>query len=168
MNHRQIIVDGSPVGMLGLDDVFAALKREGFAPGDERLDAELVARLGRDNYIPYGARDVYGAALSREYAAYASGDSSSTRGPSGYGTWRGHPREQIPWYPTVDEDLCDGCGRCLRICASRALAATKEGKVAVVTPFACVVGCSSCARLCPPGAILFPPREILEAYGVTR
>jgi len=154
--------------MIGLDDVFAALKREGFAPGDEGIDAELVARLGRDNYIPYGARDVYVAALTREYAAYLSADGNGGRTVSGFGTWRGYPREQIPWYPTVDEDLCNGCGRCLRICASRALAPTENGKVAVAQLFACVVGCSSCARLCQPGAILFPPREILEAYGVTR
>ena len=96
------------------------------------VDAELVARLGRDNYIPYGARDVYGAALSREYAVFALGDGSSARKPSGDGTWRGHPREQIPWYPTVDEDLCDGCGgaACASVRRTPSLP-TKEGKVAV-------------------------------------
>ncbi|MGC9521816.1 MAG: ATP-binding protein [Anaerolineae bacterium] len=165
MAYRQILVDGSPVGMQGLDDVFTRLQAEGFMPGDEQLNEELVTRVGRDNYIPYGARELYAVALAREYAAFlAEQESDGKHEQRGYGTWRGYPREQIPWFPTVDEDLCDGCGICLRMCSTGALAATEEDKVRVAEPFACVVGCSSCANLCKPGAIMFPPRSMLDAY----
>ncbi len=165
MAYRQILVDGSPVGMQGLDDVFATLRAEGFEPGDAQLGAELVKRVGRDNYIPYSARELYAAALAREYAAFlAQQEGTQKQERQGYGTWRGYPREQIPWFPTVDEDLCDGCGICLRMCSTGALEATDNGKVRVVEPFACVVGCSSCANLCKPGAIVFPPRSMLDAY----
>ncbi|MGC9522932.1 MAG: indolepyruvate ferredoxin oxidoreductase subunit alpha [Anaerolineae bacterium] len=166
--YRQVLVDGSPVGLRGLDEVFTDLREQGRTPQDEGLGAEIVKRMSEDNYIPYGARDLFAAAFVREYAAYlARGDSGEGR-RGGYGTWRGYPREQIPWYPTVNEDLCNGCGACLKLCSAGALveieAETDDGKVRVSDPFACVVGCSSCATLCKPGAITFPPRTMLEAY----
>ena len=164
-SYRQVIIDGSPAGMRGLDEIFAALHAAGTAPGDEALGPELVQRAGRDNYIPYGAREAYAAALSREYAAFVAAlEGNGQPGRQGYGTWRGYPREQIPWFPTVDEDLCNGCGVCLRLCSAKALTPTPDGKVSVSEPFACVVGCSSCATICKPGAIIFPPRSLLEAY----
>ena len=39
-----------------------------------------------------------------------------------------------------------------------------EGKVVVIDPFKCQVGCSSCANVCAPRAITFPPRGMLDAY----
>jgi len=164
-SYRQILVDGAPVGMQGLDAIFADLKKEDMTPQDERLTQVLVERVGKDNYIPYGARDTYAAALGREYAAFLARDGNAGAGQDRhYQSWRGIPREQIPWYPTIDEDLCNGCGICLRMCGTGALVATESGKVCVTQPFACVVGCNSCARRCKPGAILFPPRSILDAY----
>ncbi|MGC9468480.1 MAG: ATP-binding protein [Anaerolineae bacterium] len=164
MGYRQIMVDGSPVGLRGLDEIFADLAAHGRTPQDEGLGAEIVKRMSEDNYIPYGARELFAAAFEREYAAYlARGDSGGGR-RGGYGTWRGYPREQIPWYPIVNEDLCNGCGACLKLCSAGALVETDDGKVRVLDPFACVVGCSSCANLCKPGAITFPPRTILDAY----
>jgi NAD-dependent dihydropyrimidine dehydrogenase PreA subunit len=167
-SYRQILVDGSPVGMQGLDAIFATLEKEAVTPQDERLAQALIERVGKDNYIPHSARDIYIAALGREYEAFLAreGDAGAGRNKR-YRRWRGIPREQIPWYPTVDEDLCNGCNICLRMCTTGALVATENGKVYVVEPFACVVGCNSCAKRCKPGAILFPPRSILEAYQPT-
>jgi ferredoxin len=166
--YRQILVDGAPVGMQGLDAVFQALHAEGVHPGDDGLHEKLVQRVGRDNYIPYGAREVYAAALSREYAAYLANlnnqDGSGKQRRRGVTTWRGYPREQIPWFPTLDATLCDGCGVCLRLCSTGALAPTEDDKVYVAEPTACVVGCSSCATVCKPGALIFPPRSMLDAY----
>ena len=34
---------------------------------------------------------------------------------STYGTWKGTPREQIPWYPTVDQDEVRGLPHVLRV-----------------------------------------------------
>ncbi len=166
-SYRQMMVDGSPIGLQGLDETLAALREEGRTPQDAGLGFEIVERVGRDNYIPFSAREAFAAAFTREYAAFlarAEGDGPDHH--QGYGTWRGYPREQIPWYPTVNEDLCNGCGACLKLCRSGVLAATQNGKVQVVDPFACVVGCSSCAGLCAPGALIFPPRSLLESYPV--
>jgi NAD-dependent dihydropyrimidine dehydrogenase PreA subunit len=166
-NYRQILVDGSPVGLQGLDEVLAALRAEGHQPGEEGLGQELVKRLSRDNYIPPSAQDNFAAALEREYAAYlARRESDAPTRKAGYGTWRGRPRETIPWFPTVNDELCDGCGVCLRLCSTNCLAPTEDGKVWVADPFACVVGCSSCANVCQPKAITFPPRSMLDAYKI--
>lgn len=167
-SYRQVMVDGSPVGIQGLDEIFASLKAEAIMPQDECLSHVLLERVEKANYVPYGAREIYAAALSREYAAYiASEDASGSGHKKPYPSWHGTPREQIPWYPTIDEDLCNGCGACLRMCKTGTLVPTDDGKARVSEPFACVVGCSSCANLCKPGAILFPPRSMLETYGQT-
>ncbi len=166
-SYRQMMVDGSPIGLQGLDETLADLREEGRTPQDEGLGFEIVERVGRENYIPFASREAFAAAFTREYAAFlARAEGNKPVRHQGYGTWRGYPREQIPWYPTVNEDLCDGCGACLKLCRSGVLSATGNGKVRVVDPFACVVGCSSCANLCKPGALIFPPRSLLESYPV--
>jgi len=164
-SYRQILVDGSPIGLHGLEETFAALHTAGRKPGDAGLGMEIVERLRGENYIPHSARDLFAAAFEREYAAYlAQLESGSPARQRGYGMWRGYPRETIPWFPTVNEDLCNGCGICLKMCSTHCLAPTEDGKVWVADPFACVVGCSSCANVCKPKAITFPPRSMLEAY----
>jgi NAD-dependent dihydropyrimidine dehydrogenase PreA subunit len=163
-HYRQIVVDGSPVGFRGLSEVFEALRVHDRTPQEENLGAEVVELVGKENYIPYGARDLYAAALLREYAAYLARDESGAASRTGYGTWRGYPREQIPWYPVINENLCNGCAACLKLCRTGALGSTDEGRAQVVEPYACVVGCSSCANLCRPGAIAFPARSILDTY----
>ncbi len=30
--------------------------------------------------------------------------------------WKGIPREEIDWHPTVDESKCTGCGMCVTSC----------------------------------------------------
>ncbi len=169
MSYRQILVDGSPVGLRGLDEAFAALRAAGCKPGDAGLGAEIVGQMRRENYIPDGARDLFAAAFEREYAAYlAQVESGGPARQRGYGLWRGYPREAIPWFPTVNEDLCSGCGVCLKLCSTHCLGPADGGKVRVADPFACVVGCSSCANVCKPKAITFPPRAMLELYKAKR
>ena len=164
-SYRQIIVDGSPVGLHGLGEVFAALRAAGCKPGDAGLGAKIVADVSRNNYIPVSARDLYAAAFEREYAAYLTQSESGDPGRKhGYGLWRGYPREAIPWFPTVAADLCNGCGVCLKLCSTHCLMPAEEGKVWVAEPLACVIGCSSCANVCKPKAITFPPRSMLEQY----
>ena len=70
------------------------------------------------------------------------------------------PREKIPWYPTIDYDKCTGCLACVRFCKNGVY--TTEGnpeRPVVLNPYNCVVGCSSCANVCPSGAVVFPSRE---------
>jgi NAD-dependent dihydropyrimidine dehydrogenase PreA subunit len=159
LSYRMLHVGRHSVGLSGLEEIFTALRDEGYEP-EEGLQAELVSRAGAHNYIPPSAAAAYGAALLGEYAAFCRRAGS---GAGGYGTWRGRPREQVAWYPTVDAALCDGCGKCIRFCSNHVYAwdAARE-KVQVVEPFHCVVGCDACAAYCVPGALRFPPRAVLE------
>jgi NAD-dependent dihydropyrimidine dehydrogenase PreA subunit len=72
-------------------------------------------------------------------------------------TWRGIPREEIPWYPTINPDLCTGCSTCVDFCKNDVLELDEAaGKSQVKNPYNCVVECSTCAKLCPEKAISFP------------
>jgi len=73
----------------------------------------------------------------------------------------GLPRNEIPWYPKINYDLCSNCGICLEKCDHKVFA--HEGdKVVVAQPYECLVGCESCRHRCPVGAISFPSRDELK------
>ncbi|MGE5558312.1 MAG: ferredoxin family protein [Bacillota bacterium] len=73
------------------------------------------------------------------------------------------PREEIPWFPTVDKDKCTGCQTCFNFCSHKTYAWDDKGNVAVVAnPFNCVVGCTGCESQCPTGAISFPNLDVLK------
>lgn len=75
---------------------------------------------------------------------------------------RDKAREQVPWYPSIYPERCDGCGDCLAFCAYDVYDwAEASHRAIVVDPFNCLVGCDACARVCERGAIRFPPREML-------
>jgi len=163
-SYRQIRVGGLTIGIIGLDEIFAALRGEGYAP-DETAIPELLARARQYNYITSAAEDEYAEALLREFRVFYQRREAGHSQGFDYGTWRGHPRETIPWFPAIHADLCDGCGACLRFCSFGVLASTEDDKVEVVEPFKCQVGCSACAQLCKPRALTFPPRQALEPFG---
>lgn len=82
------------------------------------------------------------------------------------GTWRGLPREQVPWYPTVDAAKCKGCKECYNFCRQAVYDWNDENNTTLVAqPYRCVVGCSTCAGLCKEAAISFPPLTILRNLG---
>ena len=64
-------------------------------------------------------------------------------------------RQEIPWFPTIDEGLCTNCGICVEFCAKGVYLFDNE-RTSVIEPYNCVVGCSGCESLCSPGAIRFP------------
>lgn len=70
-------------------------------------------------------------------------------------TWHGIPREEIPWYPTVDAEACIGCQLCYVTCG-RAVYEMHEGVAVAAAPMECAVGCSTCGNICPTNAIGFP------------
>ena len=79
--------------------------------------------------------------------------------------WRGIPREEIPWFPTIDVEKCIGCRECITICKNGVLAFDETNKKSkVVNPYNCVVECRTCARLCPVDAISFPDTEEFAAF----
>jgi len=82
------------------------------------------------------------------------------------------PREEIPWYPTIEQELCSNCGICVDFC-THGVYAVEDVRTMVVAPYNCVVGCSGCESQCTPGAIRFPDmqdfvqtlRELRAQYG---
>lgn len=83
-----------------------------------------------------------------------------------HGTWKGVPREQVPWYPTVDAGKCRGCKECFNFCSHGVYAwDAQNNKTLVAHPYDCVVGCSSCMGLCKEEAITFPPLTVLKNVG---
>ena len=78
--------------------------------------------------------------------------------------WHGVPREKIHWNPTVDENVCIGCGTCVTGCSRLVYRYDFEKNKAVVyDPLNCLVGCTTCANVCPVNAISFPPLEIVDS-----
>jgi len=81
-----------------------------------------------------------------------------------YAKWKGVPRGEINWNPTIDESQCIGCGMCVVSCGRDVFDFDKEKNVAIVArPLQCMVGCTSCAVWCYFDAITFPdPMSIKE------
>jgi heterodisulfide reductase subunit A len=55
-----------------------------------------------------------------------------------------------PYYATVDDTICGGCGTCVLLCPFRAVSI--EDKRAKINEALCK-GCGVCAAACPAGAI---------------
>jgi NAD-dependent dihydropyrimidine dehydrogenase PreA subunit len=83
----------------------------------------------------------------------------------------GIPRKEIPWYPSIDDANCDGCGTCIEFCKLGTYSYNDaEDKAQVSNPYNCVVGCNGCEDKCPSEAISFPSTEVIDKvrkkYGV--
>jgi NAD-dependent dihydropyrimidine dehydrogenase PreA subunit len=161
LSYRQVIIGRFPTGLTGLDELFESLYLAGSVPGDE-LGVQLVARAREHNYIPASSEAEFGTVLLQEYRKFCEQKQSGQTRKAEQNTWQGIPREQVSWFPMLDERLCDGCDKCLEFCSSGVYAKRESGVVHVVQPLNCVVGCDACARLCPHKAITFPPRAILR------
>jgi len=77
----------------------------------------------------------------------------------------GIPRRLIPWYPTIDVELCSHCGLCVGACkhGTYGYRPGSDGKtVFVENPYRCEVYCESCRFQCPKGAISFPDRKAIK------
>jgi len=73
------------------------------------------------------------------------------------------PREKIPWFPTIDYDLCSGDQECLKFCRNGVFVwDEKAARTLVANPYGCVVGCDACTKICSAGAITFPDKEELR------
>jgi CDP-4-dehydro-6-deoxyglucose reductase len=85
-------------------------------------------------------------------------DKVTEKGQKIVSVWYGVPRAEIEWHPTVEKELCIGCGVCIFGCGANVYAFDfDENKSVVVAPLNCKVGCVTCANTCPVHAIGFPP-----------
>jgi NAD-dependent dihydropyrimidine dehydrogenase PreA subunit len=77
--------------------------------------------------------------------------------------WHGIPRTEIPWVPAVDANKCIGCELCYVTCGREVYEMTPGPHAKAVTerPYNCMVGCSTCAMVCPTQAISFPGRDLV-------
>lgn len=159
---RMIEVGGREVGMVGLDELFVELSELASEIEPGSLRRKLLEGAARRNYVPEALRGEYAEALYIAFRAFLEGESEPDRsGP----TWRGIPRRDVEWYPTIDDDLCDGCRKCLDFCSFGVFTYSAERDVVEVgSPYACVVGCSLCSSLCSPRAIAFPPLSYLDRF----
>ena len=77
--------------------------------------------------------------------------------------WHGIPRREIAWYPTIHEEKCIGCSLCYVSCGREVFSFDDQRRKAVVAqPYNCMVGCTTCATICPTEAIEFPSREMIQ------
>ena len=165
MKTKVIVIEGKQIGIVGLEEVLEEFHRAGKKP-EEALKGQLLSRLKALNYIPPAKESAYGSAFLEEYEKFLGQEEGGAGTEKKHlGTWRGIPREEIPWYPTIRDELCDGCNVCLEFCSFGVYEYDdKANKVRVDNPFNCEVGCSMCALKCKPKAILFPPLTILETF----
>lgn len=74
------------------------------------------------------------------------------------------PRELVNWHPTINYQACTGDRVCIEFCKNDVFV-WDEGSEhpSVQGPLNCVIGCDSCAQICPVGAITFPSKDELRA-----
>lgn len=78
-------------------------------------------------------------------------------------TWHGIPRDEIPWLPTVDADACIGCQLCYITCG-RSVFEMHDGVAVAASAMECVVGCTTCANVCPTNALGFPDLDLVWKF----
>ena len=77
--------------------------------------------------------------------------------------WKGIPREEISWNPTIDPLKCTGCGMCFTSCGRNVFDFDSTDKKAVVArPLQCMVGCTTCKVTCLFNAISFPDQNYVK------
>ncbi len=165
MKSKLISIEGKLIGIAGIDTIFAQLFEAGKKPGKE-VQKHLIEKLKEHNYIPKLKEQSYGRAFLSAYEKFCARKNRGVEEETKkLGTWQGVPREEVPWFPTIMEELCDACRICLNFCSFGVFGYDgKTNKVKVANPYYCEVGCNICAAKCKPKAILFPPLRILESF----
>ena len=77
--------------------------------------------------------------------------------------WHGIPRKEVSWFPTIVKEKCIGCELCYLSCGRFVfkIEDDKHHKAVVELPYNCMVGCSTCATICPTEAITFPEKDLI-------
>jgi len=77
-----------------------------------------------------------------------------------FSEWHGIKRDKIDWGPVIDDKKCIGCGLCVTTCGRGVYKFDYEkNKTRVVKLNNCLVGCQTCANLCPAKAITFAEED---------
>ena len=74
------------------------------------------------------------------------------------------PRDRLYWQPTIDTDACIGDRQCVDFCKNGVFEWEEDNSRPLVQhPLNCVLGCTTCADICPVSAIRFPSVDELRA-----
>ena len=157
---------GEEVGISGISEVIEKGLGVMDSPDGEIKDV-LFAELKARNYVPSSAQEEYMKPLWVEFKK-----ARIQRKEQLEMSYKGIPREAIPWYPKVDHKRCSGCSSCVEFCTQGVF--SFDGKSHVIKPYNCIVGNSSCRSFCPEKAITFPTTaelkeqlvELKESYGI--
>jgi NAD-dependent dihydropyrimidine dehydrogenase PreA subunit len=159
LSYCQIMIGRTMAGTIGLQEMMEALHGEGLAPDAPGLGRRLVEEFQQHNYVPASAAMDYEQALLREYQEYLEARQSGKAAR----VWHDPRKELFPWYPTLFEGKCDGCGACVPACPRQVLGWNPEKtKALVMEPYECAKGCQLCARACSRQAIVMPPVAVLQ------
>jgi NAD-dependent dihydropyrimidine dehydrogenase PreA subunit len=151
-------VGGLEVGVSGLSEILERGLDVMDAP-DDRIREVLLGEMKARNYVPGSAQDEYMRSLWTEFKKLRV-----MRKEQLDMSYKGVPREEIPWFPRVDEKRCSGCSSCVEFCTQSVF--SFDGKSHVIKPYNCIVGNSSCRSFCPEKAISFPTTvELKESLG---
>jgi small redox-active disulfide protein 2 len=94
----QILINGRPIGIVGLTEAIADLAKTHADQPDDVVTKELMSRLAAVNYVPEKAKPAYGKAVLREFYKYL-----------------GKPVEEEPATGIRVTILGPGCAQCSRV-----------------------------------------------------
>ena len=73
------------------------------------------------------------------------------------------PRDRLYWQPTIDTEACIGDRQCVDFCKNGVFEWDEANSRPIVKqPLNCVLGCTTCADICPVQAIRFPSTDELR------
>ena len=76
----------------------------------------------------------------------------------------GKKRKDIKWFPTIDNEMCKNCKKCISFCPKGVYDVDEDDNVIVKYPYNCIINSNACSYMCcENNAILFPEKKI-EKY----
>ncbi len=72
-------------------------------------------------------------------------------------SWHGVDRSKFQWFPMINYEACTSCGLCYLTCGNNVFVWSVDKNLPLVAnPGNCVLGCTTCGKICPENAIAFP------------
>lgn len=157
---KRIRIGDQDVGIAELDKILqTAFEMRGVS--DKELKKVLMNEVRNYNYVPPAVEIQYAKGVWEVFMKYREQRSAVEE------DYHGIPREEIPWFPTINLELCSKCGKCFEFCHRDVY--TFDDGPRVTNPHRCIVSCTGCMALCPDKAISFPTLvELRESLNVLR
>ena len=70
LSYRMLQIDGAPAGLLGLEELFAAIYADGLEPTSSELSERLLAGVRQHNFVHRPASQAYANTLFGVYARW--------------------------------------------------------------------------------------------------